>query len=64
MRIVSWNVNGLRACVKKGFMDFLEASAADVVGLQEVRALPTQLPADVRSPPGWHTVFAPAQRLG
>ena len=64
MRIVSWNVNGLRACVKKGFMHFLEASGADVVGVQEVRALPTQLPADVRSPPGWHTVFAPAQRLG
>ena len=64
MRIVSWNVNGLRACVKKGFMDFLGASDADVVGLQEVRALPSQLPPGVRSPPGWHTVFAPAQRLG
>ena len=64
MRIVSWNVNGLRACVRKGFMDFLEASGADVVGVQEVRALPTQLPADVRSPPDWHTAFAPAQRLG
>ena len=64
MRIVSWNVNGLRACVKKGFMHFLEASGADVVGVQEVRALPTQLPLDVRSPPGWHTAFAPAQRLG
>ena len=64
MRIVSWNVNGLRACVKKGFMGLLEASGADVVGLQEVRALPTQLPPGVRSPPGWHAVFAPAQRLG
>ncbi len=64
MRIVSWNVNGLRACVKKGFMHFLEASGADVVGVQEVRALPTQLPPDVRSPAGWHAAFAPAQRLG
>ena len=64
MRIVSWNVNGLRACVKKGFMRFLEASGADMVGVQEVRALPTQLEPDVRSPPGWHAVFAPAQRLG
>ena len=37
MRIVSWNVNGLRACARKGFLDFLESSDADVVCLQEVR---------------------------
>ena len=64
MRIVSWNVNGLRACVRKGFLDFLEASDADVVGIQELRALPSQLAPEVRSPPGWHTVFVPAERKG
>ena len=63
-RIVSWNVNGLRACVKKGFLDFLEASGADVVGVQEVRALPEQLPPEARAPEGWHAVFAPAERKG
>ena len=63
-RIVSWNVNGLRACVKKGFLDFLEASAADVVGLQEVRALPEQLSPEARAPVGWHAVFSPAERKG
>ena len=64
MRIVSWNVNGLRACVKKGFLDFLEASDADVVGIQELRALPSQLGPEVREPDGWHTVFVPAERKG
>ncbi len=64
MRIVSWNVNGLRACAKKGFLDFLEASNADVVCLQEVRAFPEQLDDNVREPAGWHTAFAPAQRPG
>ena len=64
MRIVSWNVNGLRACVKKGFLDFLEASGADVVGIQELRALPSQLGPEVREPDGWHTVFVPAERKG
>ena len=64
MRIVSWNVNGLRACVKKGFLDVLEASAADVWLLQEVRAFPEQLPAEARTPAGWHAVFAPAERPG
>lgn len=64
MRIVSWNVNGLRACARKGFLDFLERSGADVVGLQEVRAFPQQLEAGVREPDGWHSCFAPAERPG
>ena len=38
MRILSWNVNGLRACAKKGFGKFLSTSKADVIALQEVRA--------------------------
>ena len=49
MRIVSWNVNGLRACAKKGFLDVLERSRADVVGVQEVRAFADQLPDAVRA---------------
>ena len=64
MRIVSWNVNGLRACARKGFLDFLEASRADVVGIQEVRAFEHQLDPGVRAPKGWHAAFAPAERAG
>ena len=64
MRIIGWNVNGLRACVKKGFMEFLEASEADVMCLQEVRALPEQLEAHVRAPEGWHASFSAAERKG
>ena len=64
MRIVSWNVNGLRACAKKGFLTVLEESGADLMLLQEVRAFPEQLPAAVRTPDGWHTAFAPAERPG
>lgn len=64
MRLVSWNVNGLRACVKKGFLEFLEVSDADVVGIQELRALPEQLTPEARSPDGWHAVFNPAERKG
>lgn len=64
MRIISWNVNGLRACVKKGFHDFLESSKADVLCLQEVRALPEQLDEQTLNPEGWHTSFFPAERKG
>ena len=64
MRIVSWNVNGLRACVRKGFLNFLHSSDADVIGLQEVRAFEHQLDEATRAPDGWHTSFAPAERPG
>ena len=64
MRIVSWNVNGLRACAKKGFLDVLERSKADVVGVQEVRAFEHQLSDEVRSPEGWSTHFVAAERAG
>lgn len=64
MRIVSWNVNGLRACTRKGFGEFLNTCAADVLALQEVRAFPQQLDPDIRAPDGWHVAFAPAERPG
>src|SRR5262245_42499360 len=64
MRIVSWNVNGLRACSTKGFGRFLSRSGADVVGVQEVRAFPEQLDANVRSPRGWHAHFITGTRAG
>ncbi|WP_306367549.1 exodeoxyribonuclease III [Nocardiopsis sp. CC223A] len=66
MVISTVNVNGLRAAAKKspGFVDWLSASAADVVCLQEVRAEAAQLPPEVASPPGWHVVLAPAEAKG
>jgi exodeoxyribonuclease-3 len=64
LRIVSWNVNGLRACAKKGFSAWLAGSRAAIVGLQEVRALPDQLPDEVVHPGRWHSYFSPAQRKG
>jgi exodeoxyribonuclease-3 len=64
MRLVSWNVNGLRSCYKKGFSDWLQATDAQIVGLQEVRALPEQLTQEQREPDGWTTHFSPAERKG
>lgn len=64
MRIVSWNVNGLRACASKGFLKFLRASKADVVGIQEVRAFESQLDENLRRPHGWFTEFTAAEKPG
>ncbi len=64
MRIVSWNVNGLRACAKKGFCGWLTASEADLVCVQEVRSREDQLPPEVCGPDGWHTHFVAADKAG
>ena len=64
MRAVSWNVNGIRACVRHGFVDFVDRSGADIVGVQDVRARPEDIPPAARRPPGWHTAFTVAERRG
>jgi exodeoxyribonuclease-3 len=64
VRIVSWNVNGLRAADAKGFSRWLARSRADIVGIQEVRARPEQLPEHLTAPPSWHAHFSPAERAG
>jgi exodeoxyribonuclease-3 len=64
IRIVSWNVNGLRACARKGFRAWLRSARAQIVGLQEVRAFPDDLPGALREPRGWHAHFATARRPG
>lgn len=57
------NVNGLRAAAKKGFVEWLAATPADFVCLQEVRASADDLPAELAAPPGWHTVHADSRVL-
>lgn len=64
MRVWSWNVNGLRAVVKKGFGGWLDRVPADVVGIQEVRAGPDQIPEEVASRTDWHARYAEAERPG
>ena len=64
MRITTWNVNGLRAALRKGFAQHVERIAPDVLLLQEVRALPEQLPNEWINPRGWHVHWHPAERKG
>ncbi|MFE2374584.1 exodeoxyribonuclease III [Streptomyces sp. NPDC059398] len=64
LTVTTVNVNGLRAAAKKGFVEWLAQTEADVICLQEVRAEPGQLPQEVREPEGWSTVHAPAAAKG
>ena len=50
--MVSWNVNGIRAAAKKGFLEWMGSVDADLVFLQETKALREQLPGEVLEPPG------------
>ncbi len=61
MKLISWNVNGLRACLKKGFADFASQCDADVICLQEVRALPDQVEMQI---PGYTMIWNPALKRG
>ena len=64
MRITTWNVNGMRAALKKGFAEIIERVQPDVLLLQEIRVLPEQLPKEWVAPEGWHVHWHPAERKG
>ena len=61
MRAISWTVNGLRACIKKGFYDFLASAGADVICLQETKMQPGQAEIDT---PGYLQYWNSAEKKG
>ncbi len=61
MRLISWNVNGLRAAVKKGFMDSFNALDADIFCLQETKLQAGQIELDL---PGYHQYWCYAEKRG
>ena len=62
MKIISWNVNGIRAVLKKGFLEFLEREDPDIICLQEIKAFPEQVDIDLPRYP--HMLWNPAERKG
>ena len=65
MKLISWNVNGIRACVQKAcFFPFLETHAPDVLFLQETKIQPEQLSFDLQHPTGYHSVWHSAEKPG
>ena len=61
MKLISWNVNGLRACLGKGFLDFFHRADADVVCLQETKLQPHQIELEL---PGYHQYWNSAEKKG
>lgn len=65
MKLVSWNVNGVRSVLTKGFLEYLDVENPDVIGLQEVKAMEEQFPAamEIHSR-GYEVFWNAAQRKG
>ena len=67
MKFISYNVNGIRAALKKGFLEWLEATDPDVIGLQETKATQDQVPAEAigqLEALGYHHVWHSAEKKG
>jgi exodeoxyribonuclease III len=64
VRLYSWNVNGIRACLKKGLPEWLSASGADVLCVQETKCDPVVLAETELRPAGYHGHWAVAERKG
>ncbi|MDR2431713.1 MAG: exodeoxyribonuclease III [Candidatus Margulisbacteria bacterium] len=64
MRLISWNVNGLRAAQKKGFLDWFERDRPAILCLQETKAQPAQLDAKLLNAPGYSAYWSSAEKKG
>jgi exodeoxyribonuclease III len=64
IRIICWNVNGVRAVHRKGFRDWFLEEQPDILCLQETKALKKQFPPDIRSIEGYHVYFNNALKKG
>ena len=60
-KMISWNVNGLRACMKKGFQEYFEAADADIFCLQETKLQEGQIDLEL---PGYHQYWNYAEKKG
>jgi len=64
MKLISWNVNGIRAIDRKGFFSWFTQESPDILCLQEIKALPEQVPPHLRNTPKYHIFWNPADKKG
>jgi len=64
LRLLSWNVNGIRAAYKKGFLDWFKKEKPDILCIQETKAHPDQLTDDLKNVNGYQSYFSSAEKKG
>ena len=62
MKLLSYNVNGIRAALKKGFASWLEATQADIICIQETKAMESQVDTTILEEIGYHHFWFSAQK--
>ena len=63
-RLLCWNVNGIRAIKNKGFLDWFKKESPDILCLQETKACPDQLDADLKEIPGYSVYWNYPEKKG
>ena len=64
MKLISWNVNGIRAADRKELFQWFQKELPGILCLQEIKALPEQVPPHLRNTPGYYIYWNPAERKG
>jgi len=64
MKLLSWNVNGIRAAAKKGFLDWMAGQNADMICVQETKAGASQIPPELLQTPGYKSFFTTPLQKG
>ena len=64
LKIISWNVNGIRSVAKKGFLDWVKKESPDILCLQETKAHPDQLHSNLLEIPGYTSYWSSAEKKG
>ncbi len=64
MKVITYNVNGIRSAISKGFVDWVQATQADVICLQEIKALKSQIPVALFEDLGYQTHWHSAEKKG
>ncbi len=64
MKLISWNVNGIRAAVKKGFLDYLDQEQPDILCIQESKAHKEQLTSEIIEEHGDQTIWKSGVKKG
>jgi exodeoxyribonuclease-3 len=64
VKLISWNINGIRAAIRKGLFDWIEQASPDILCLQETKIQAHQLTKRMRQPPGYHSHWFSAERPG
>lgn len=64
MRIITYNVNGIRSAIRKGFLEWLNADPADIICVQEIKAVKDNIEARLIDDMGFHQYWFPAEKKG